>query len=138
MNTNSLWLHQIWKDSAARGGPTVVVPGVDLASIIPWMEINPNDLVNSNTPSGFPISGSLPPTSTLPTVTGVAAVSNNLNRPPTRRPASNAVRTRPTRRPNLRRSTTTVRPITTRQTTARPISWDQYGRNIEILHSHQF
>ncbi|KAI9554661.1 hypothetical protein GHT06_019934 [Daphnia sinensis] len=129
MNTNSLWLHQIWKDSAAMGGPTVVVPGVDLASIIPWMETNLNDIVNTvkfNNSSGFPISGSLPPTSTLPTVTGVADVSNNLNRPPTRRPVSNAVRTRPTRRPNLRRSTTTVRPITTRPTTARPVSWDQY------------
>ncbi|XP_057375611.1 uncharacterized protein LOC130696547 [Daphnia carinata] len=131
MNTNSLWLHQIWKDSAAMGGPTVVVPGVNLANVIPWMETDLNDLVNSNTvkstnSSGFPISGSLPPTSTLPTVTGVADVSNNLNRPPTRRPSSNAIRTRPTRRPNLRRSTTTVRPITTRPTTARPISWDQY------------
>lgn len=125
MNTNSLWLHQIWKDSAAMNGPTVVIPGVDLSSIIPWMEPHSSD-INSVISS---IAGTLPsPTSTFDTVTGVA----NVNRPPTRRPANNIVRTRPTRRPNIRRTITTIRPVTTRPTTTRPISWDQYGRQNQL------
>lgn len=104
-SSNSQWLHQLWKNSVVAGGPRVFIPGVDLANIIPWME-NP---------------GTLPPPTTLASVTSVNNIESNLNQPPTRRP-------RPTRRPNTRRpSLPTAHPVTARATTPRPITFDQYG-----------
>ena len=104
--TNNQWLHQLWKNSAVAGGPKVFIPGGNLASIIPWME-NGSDQNNS---------GTLPPSTTLSSVTLVNNIDSNLNRPPTRRP-------RPTRRPSL----PTAHPVTVRATTPRPITFDQYG-----------
>ncbi|EFX80455.1 hypothetical protein DAPPUDRAFT_224770 [Daphnia pulex] len=103
-SSNSQWLHQLWKNSVVAGGPRVFIPGVELANIIPWME-NP---------------GTLPPPTTLASVTSVNNIESNLNQPPTRRP-------RPTRRPNTRRpSLPTAHPVTARATTPRPITFDQY------------
>jgi hypothetical protein len=113
-SANNLWLRQLWKNSAAVGGPTVFIPEVNLANIIPWME------------NGFdqPNPATLPPSTTLSTVTVVNNIDNNLSRPPTTR------RPRPTRRPITRRpSLTTVQPETTTATTPRPITFDQYGKS---------